>query len=236
VSTVALDLPVTPSSLRVRALPGVWRPHSDARLLAQVVAEHQLAADRDVLDVFTGSGALALTAAVAGARTVTAIDVSRRALMSVRLNARRNGVRVRTRRGDLLGPVSGATFDLILANPPYLPGEEALPTHGAARAWEGGRDGRRLLDRLLSDVAPYLRPGGRLVIVHSSLTGEAQTCERLRRVGLRAEVLARRRGPLGPVGRARIATLRERGLLKADAGEDQEEIVVISGTLEPVPA
>jgi release factor glutamine methyltransferase len=221
--------------VRVRVLPGVWRPHSDAEMLAQIVSAHGWARDRDVLDVFTGSGALALTAALGGARTVTTIDISRRALLSVRLNARRNDVKVRTRRGDVLNPVAGERFDLILANPPYLPGDETLPTRGAARAWEGGWDGRVLVDRLLEDVAGHLRPGGRLLIVHSSLTGEAQTCARMRQAGLHTEVLARHRGPLGAVGQARAAMLRERGLLGAQDGEDHEDIVVISGTAESRP-
>jgi release factor glutamine methyltransferase len=202
-------------------------------MLASVVAAHGWAAGKDVLDVFTGSGALALTAAVEGARTVTTIDISRRALLSVWLNARRTGVRVRLRRGDVLAPVTGESFDLILANPPYLPGDERLPSRGVARAYEGGRDGRVLLDRLLDNVTHHLRPGGRLLIVQSSLTGELQTCERMRQVGLRPEVLARHHGRLGAVGRARAATLRERGLLGSEVGEDHEEILVICGLAEP---
>ena len=71
-----------------------------------------------VLDVCTGSGALAVSAALAAARSVTAVDVSRRALATVQLNARLNGVRVRTRRGALLEAVPGETFDLIVSNPP----------------------------------------------------------------------------------------------------------------------
>jgi release factor glutamine methyltransferase len=198
-------------------------------MLARVVSAHGWAAGKDVLDVFTGSGALGLAVALEGARTVTAVDISRRALLSAWLNARRIGVRVALRRGDVLAPVAGETFDLILANPPYLPGDETLPTRGAARAWEGGQDGRVLVDRLLDDVSDHLRPGGRLLIVHSSLTGEAETCERMRRVGLHPEVLARHRGPLGAVGRARMELLRERGLLGAGEGDDHEEILVISG-------
>lgn len=214
-----------PRALKVRALPGVWRPHSDARMLAQLVAERQLAAGADVLDVFTGSGALAVAAAASGARSVTAVDVSRRALLTVRFNAQRNGVRIRTLRGDLFSPVDGEGFDLIVANPPYYPGGEALPARGLARAWEGGPDGRLLVDRLCREGPGRLRPGGRLVMVHNTMIGERQSLELLEAGGLRTEVLVRHRGPFGPVGRAAMALLRERGL---DAPE-QEETVVISG-------
>jgi release factor glutamine methyltransferase len=210
----------------------VWPPHSDARLLAQTVFESGMARGRNVLDVFTGSGVLALSMAMDGARSVTAIDISRRALLSVRYNARRNKVRLRTLHGDLFSPVAGETFDLIVANPPYVPGDEALPNRGIARAWEGGLDGRVLVDRFLADGPRHLRPGGRLLIVHSSLTGERQTCDGLRAAGLRAEVLARHRGPLGPIGQARAAMLRERGLLDDAEGGHDEDLVVLCGTLE----
>lgn len=215
-------------------LPGVWRPHSDARMLAGLVCARRLAAGADVLDVFSGSGALALTAAMAGARAVTAVDISRRALLTVRLNARRNRVRVRTVRGDLFAPVAGERYDLILANPPYFPGAGELPTRGVSRAWEGGPDGRVLVDRLCAGAPEHLRPGGRLLVVHNSMTGERQTRERLEAGGLRTEVLLRHRGPLGPVGRASAALLRARGRTGShgvEADEADEEIMVISAAL-----
>jgi release factor glutamine methyltransferase len=232
VCTPAAAIPARAGSLKVRALPGVWPPHSDARLLAQVVAERQLAAGADVLDVFTGSGALGLAAAAGGARRVTAVDLSRPALLSVRLNARRNGVRVRTLRGDMFSPVAGETFDLILANPPYFPGADLLPARGPARAWEGGPDGRALVDRLCAEAPEHLRPGGRLLAVHNTMIGERRTRERLEGAGLRVEVLARHRGPFGPVGRAALSRLRQREPADTYAGEDDEEILVISAARE----
>jgi release factor glutamine methyltransferase len=215
-----------PRSLKVRVLPGVWRPHSDARMVAQVMAERGLATGADVLDVFTGSGALALAAAMSGARSVTAVDISRRALLTVRLNARRHGLRVRTLCGDLFAPVAGETFDLILANPPYFPGPDRLPDRGLARAWEGGPGGRLLVDRMCAGAPDHLRRGGRLLVVHNTITGEGETRERLEAGGLRTEVVLRHRGPLGPIGRS---VLRERGL----AAPEQEEIVVISAMRDP---
>jgi release factor glutamine methyltransferase len=194
-------------------------------MLAQLVAERRLAAGADVLDVFTGSGALAVAAAREGARSVTAVDISRRALLTARLNARRNGLSIRTLRGDLFAPVDGETFDLIVANPPYYPGGEDLPERGLARAWEGGPDGRVLVDRLCDGAPGHLRRGGRLLVVHNTMIGERQTRERLEAGGLQTEVLLRHPGPLGPVGREAVKLLRERGI---DAPE-QEVTVVISG-------
>ncbi|HMC07124.1 MAG TPA: HemK2/MTQ2 family protein methyltransferase [Solirubrobacterales bacterium] len=218
--------------MRTVTLPGVLRPPSDCWLLVSVVREHRLARDATVLDVFTGSGALGVAAALDGARAVTATDVSRRAVLNSRLNARLNGVRIRALRGDLFEPVRGERFDLILANPPYVPGEsDELPTRGPARAWEGGVDGRALLDRFGAGVADHLTPGGSVLIVHSSLAGERATVDCLAGSGLEAEVVARRKGPLGPIGSARAELLERRALLAP--GERREELVVIRGTARP---
>jgi release factor glutamine methyltransferase len=214
--------------VRLVTLPGVFRPPSDSWLVVETVREHDLARGRSVLDVFTGSGVLAVAAALAGAREVTAIDVSRRAVLTTRLNARLNGVRVQALRGDVLAPVAGRRFDLILANPPYVPGEsEELPARGVARAWEAGRDGRALLDRFCPSVAGHLTPGGRVLIVQSSLSGEEETLAALAANGLEAEVQVRRRGGLGPIVSARARELESRGLLAP--GERSEDLLVIEG-------
>jgi release factor glutamine methyltransferase len=190
--------------------------------------DRDLARHASVLDVFTGSGALAVAAALEGAREATAVDISVRAVLNARLNALLNGVRVDALRGDLFAPVSGRRFDLILANPPYVPSESAmLPRRGRSRAWEGGIDGRALLDRVCAEAAGHLTPGGSLLMVHSSLSGETATLNALASRGLEPEVLARRRGPLGPISAARVETLERRGLLAP--GEREEELVVVRG-------
>jgi len=214
--------------VRIFTLPGVFQPRSDAWLLAAAMRREGLALGARTLELFAGSGAIAVAAAQAGAREVVVVDVSRRALLSARVNARLNGVRLRALRGDLFAALAGEAFDLILANPPYLPsGEDALPRRGAARAWEGGRNGRALLDRLCTEAPAHLRPGGTLLLVQSSLCGEAPTLEALRAGGLRTAVLARERGPLGPLLRARAQELEARGLLAP--GEREEELLVIAG-------
>jgi release factor glutamine methyltransferase len=214
--------------VRLLTPPGVFRPPSDSWLLVDVVHEHGLARGASVLDVFTGSGVLAVAAALAGARDVTAIDISRRAVLTTRLNARLNGVRVRALRGDLFDPVMEQRFDLIVANPPYVPGDsDELPAHGVARAWEAGRDGRALLDRFCPAVPAHLAPGGRVLIVQSSLSGEEETLSALTEAGLRAEVLIRRRGELGPIVSARADDLETRGVLRR--GQREEDVLVIEG-------
>ena len=205
-------------------MPGVFRPVSDSRLLADCL-RRELSPGACVADICTGSGVLAVTAALHGAGAVSATDCSRRAVWSARLNARLNGVAVAAVRGDLLTPLGARQFDLIVSNPPYVPAEnDDLPGRGAARALDAGRNGRALIDRLCDEAPAHLRPGGALLLVHSSVCGERSTLERLWSRGLETEVMARRRGALGPILAARARALQERGLLPPGEGE---EIVVI---------
>ena len=219
--------------MRIIPLPGVFHPLSDTRLLAEQ-AWH-LAPGARVLDVCTGSGYLAISAGLAGARRVIAVDVSRRAVLSARLNARLNGVTVDARRGDLLEPVRGERFDLIVSNPPYVPSaDDALPRRGARRAWDAGADGRIVLDRLIADAPSVLAPGGTLLVIHSSVCGEDETLARLEEAGLQATVRVRRPGALGPRLTARTPMLEARGLLAP--GQREEELLVIAGRRVSVDA
>lgn len=210
-------------------LPGVYAPQEDTELLAGALSDEALPPGAEVLDVGTGSGALALEAARRGLR-VTAVDVSWGAVLAARLNARRAGLRVRIRRGNLFGPVRGETFDLILANPPYVPAPHGhREPRGAARAWDAGGDGRLVVDRICREAPAALRPGGVLLLVQSALSDPDLTVRQLRTAGLKAAVTRRQHIPFGPVLRGRERWLREQGLLAAD--EDKEELVVIRAEL-----
>lgn len=213
------------AQVRLVALPGVFRPRSDSWLLAGCL-QRELRAGAAVADVCTGSGLLAVTAAMRGAGAVTAVDSSRRAVLSARLNALINGVRVEAIRGDLLTPLSGRRFDVIVSNPPYVPAAtDAIPTGGAQRAWDAGQDGRALLDRLCREAPPRLVRGGTLLIVHSSVCGEARTRALLEAHGLEVDVMARETGGLGPLMAARAETLERRGLI--EPGQRDEEMLVM---------
>ena len=214
--------------MRIVRLPGVFRPRSDTWLLAAVLRRQAGLRGGAVLDVCTGSGAIAITAALAGARSVTAVDVSARAVLSTRINARLNGVRVEALRGSLLEAVPGRRFDVIVSNPPYLPADaEAVPARGRARHTDAGRTGRVLLDALIDAAPAHLTPGGFLLVTHSSVNGERATLERMRAAGLEPAVAERRHGALGPLLAARAPQLETKGLLAP--GERSEDVLVIAG-------
>jgi release factor glutamine methyltransferase len=215
--------------MRIVTLPGVFRPISDTWMLAEVLRAQVVSPRCSVLDVCTGSGALAVVAARRGAGRVTAVDVSRRAVLSARLNARLNGVRVRAVRSDLFAALGDERFDVIVSNPPYVPApDDTLPTAGPQRAWDAGRDGRMLLDRVLDEAPRHLRPGGRLLVVHSDIIGVEQTMARMLAAGLEPDVALRRRGALGPLMRERAALLEAQGLLAPGCRE--EDVVVVRAT------
>jgi release factor glutamine methyltransferase len=215
--------------VRLVTPPGVFRPISDTWLLADALDGQDLAPGARVLDLCSGSGALAVRAALPGPREVTAVDVSRRAVATIRLNAALNGVRVRALRGDLLEAVPGERFDAIVSNPPYVPApSDDLPARGPARAWDAGRDGRALLDRICMQAPARLLPGGVLLVVHSSLLGYERTAELLSAGGLEVDLAAQERGPLGPLMNGRRRFLEAQGLL--EPGQREEDVLVVRGS------
>jgi release factor glutamine methyltransferase len=211
--------------LRLLTPRGVFAPRSDVGMLMDAALP---AIHGDVLDVCTGSGVAALLAAPRAAST-TAIDASRRAVLAARVNARLNRRRLRVLHGDLFAPVAGRKFDVVLCNPPYLPVPVDAPPATGSAAWDGGPDGRRVLDRICHGIAEVLRPGGSLFLVQSALADHERTLSQLAQAGLDVAVAARHMGPLGPLARRHASHLQAIGAVDARPG--QEQIVVVCAML-----
>lgn len=121
-----------------------------------------------VLDLCTGGGSLAILSAYAFPNAeVTGVDLSDQALELAAENIEDHGMgdRIALLHGDLFAPLDGATFDLIITNPPYVGREvmEALPAefrHEPAMALDGGEDGFDIVRRILAEAKAHLNPGG----------------------------------------------------------------------------
>jgi len=152
--------------LRVDARALVPRPETET-VVERCLALLEGADAPRVLDVGTGSGAIALAIADEhpGAR-VTAIDVSREALELARENAERTGVAVELLGHDLFAGLPGEDWDLVVSNPPYVAEDELASLSPTVRDWEPDV---ALVDRgqtgaLVRDAARVLRAGGALVL------------------------------------------------------------------------
>ena len=126
---------------------------------------------RRVLDLCTGSGCLAILAALVFPRArIDAVDLSAGALALARRNVadHRLGDRITLHRGDLFAPLAGKRYDLILSNPPYVDGRgmAKLPPeyrHEPRLALAAGDDGLKLVHRILAEAPRHLAKDGNLL-------------------------------------------------------------------------
>jgi release factor glutamine methyltransferase len=143
-----------------------------------------------VLDLGTGSGLLAISAALAGAGHVTAVDLNQAAVLVARLNAAQYGLggKLKVEQGDMFEPVRGERFDLIICNPPYLRG---VPTSQGTLAYMAGDD-FQWLRRFADHAAEHLAPGGRCLLVLADSTDLSAALDIFRRAGWGVRFLAQR--------------------------------------------
>jgi release factor glutamine methyltransferase len=163
-----------------RVTPDVLIPRPETELLVEKAVQLIPIFDRGpkgfaprFLDVGTGSGAIAISIAHDWSRAaITAIDCSPTALEVARSNAERLGFanRIRFLEGDLLAPVAGEVFDLVVSNPPYVPegdrGSLAVEVrdHEPAVALFAGEDGLGIYRRLIPSAYACLAHGGYIAL------------------------------------------------------------------------
>ncbi len=126
---------------------------------------------KSMLDLCTGSGCLAILAALLFPKAkVDAADLSKDALAVAKKNVMLHRLqrRVRVVRGDLFAPLKGKRYNLIVSNPPYVDakGMRGLPPecrHEPSMAFDGGKDGIAVVRRIIDEAGDHLTPGGGLL-------------------------------------------------------------------------
>ncbi|MEL7663797.1 MAG: HemK2/MTQ2 family protein methyltransferase [Methanosarcina mazei] len=178
--------------VRLGASDLVYEPAEDSFLLADAALEEAEPGMR-ILEIGAGSGFVSavLRANVKGIR-IFATEINPHAALC----AKANGVEVI--RTDLFRGLKpgrkGAPFDLILFNPPYLPTSEEEKVPGWLNyAFDGGTSGRETLDRFLDEVRNYLKPGGRALVLISSITGFEAVKDRMLKMGFEVDVVLRKK-------------------------------------------
>jgi len=148
--------------------PGVLIPRPDTEILCEE-ALRRLAPGARVLDIGTGSGALAVSLAkLAAGAQVTAVDVSDTALAIAQRNAQENGAQVRLVKSDCFAALAGETFDMIVSNPPYIDSADMAQLMPEVLqephlALFGGEDGLDFYRRICREAGAYLECGGCLL-------------------------------------------------------------------------
>ncbi len=176
-------------NIKFQTHPQVYQPAEDTYLLARSIKVNRLC---DVLEIGTGTGIIAIIAAKK-ANKVIATDINPHAIDCAVKNLISNKTyNVELRKGDLFEPVEGIKFDLILFNAPYLPsrGDDKVDDELEV-AWNGGLNGRDVIDRFLADVKDYLKPDGKVQLVQSSLSDNEQTLNKLHELGFESSITAR---------------------------------------------
>lgn len=141
------------------------------------------------IDMGCGSGIQTLNLLFAGAGKVIALDINEKALETIAKNCGLAGFhgKIDARISDLFSACNEKA-DLIVFNPPYLETEaKKFPD------LDGGKMGRELLDRFLTEMPAHLNKGGKCYFLQTDLNGYAATERKIESLGMELEVVARKR-------------------------------------------
>ena len=166
----------------------VYIPAEDSYLLAENL---EIKPDQSVLEIGTGSGIVAMYASRLS-DSITVTDINFDACELARKNFEANDIEgIEILFGNLFEPVENRKFDVILFNTPYLPTEEGEVIDDTINyAFDGGLNGRKVIDLFLNEVKNHLNDGGIVQMIQSSLSGNEETLDRFDELGLIAEIAA----------------------------------------------
>jgi release factor glutamine methyltransferase len=166
--------------LELKVGPGVLVPRPESELLVEAVLTHieKLSGAVSVVDLGSGSGALALAIATEAPQThVIAVEKSAEAIHWLKENVSFIDEKVRILESDVATALEGVKCDVVIANPPYIPDSQELPRdvadHEPAVALFGGADGMKTPRLFISTAGRLLKQGGFLAIEHHEDQGGA---------------------------------------------------------------
>ena len=164
----------------------VYIPSDDTFLLAENL---EIKEGQSVLEIGTGSGLVSMYASLL-TDDVTATDINYNALELAEKNFKLNNINtIRLEFGDLFEPVKDEKFDVILFNTPYLPTDsDDIINDDLNYAFDGGLDGRKVIDRFIDQVSNHLNDKGIVQILQSSLSDNDRTLDMFDRNGFVAEI------------------------------------------------
>lgn len=144
----------------------------------------------NVLEIGTGTGLISIIASFK-CREVTSTDINPHAITcaknNIKLNARDN---ITVIESDLFENINDE-YDLILFNTPYLPViEEEHVDDDYSKAWDGGENGREVIDKFIKEAPQYLKKDGKIQLVQSSFSDNEKTIEYFEKIGFEAEITA----------------------------------------------
>ena len=160
-----------------RVTPEVLIPRPETEHVVEAALERAGGARR-IVDIGTGSGAIAVTLALETVAYVVGTDISAGAVRVAASNALRLGARVDWVVCDLAAPLAGCAFDVVVSNPPYVPAGDKARIQREVRDFEpevalyGGGDGFEIYRRLAPEAGRLLRCGGWLILEIGYVTGE----------------------------------------------------------------
>lgn len=175
------DFQVTPATLIPRPETELIVEQALARLAGQKALKRR--ANARLLDLGTGSGAIAITLALESSAGVTACDLSGNALDIARQNALRLNATVELMVSDWYGGLGNRKFDVIVSNPPYVAGDDAHLAQGDLRfepqtaLTDGSADGLASIRAIVGGAPAHLDAGGWLLFEHGY--DQADACREL---------------------------------------------------------
>ena len=166
----------------------VYVPAEDSYLLADNL---EIKKGQSVLEIGTGSGIVAMYASRL-TDDITVTDINFDACELARKNFAENGIEnIEILWGNLFEVVENRKFDVILFNTPYLPTEDGEVLEDTINyAFDGGLNGRKVIDVFLNEVGNHLNDGGIVQLIQSSLSGNEETLDMLDKSGFIAEIAA----------------------------------------------